>query len=53
MKDGIIKFPHPDSEVLLRQAIRPLEAKRFVEGRNYSLLENDPGIASLLEEEEA
>lgn len=53
MKDGLIEFPRPDSSVLTRQALRPLEAKRFVENKNFSLLENDPGIASLLEEEEA
>jgi hypothetical protein len=53
MNDGMIEFPRPDNGVLLRQAIRPLEAKRFVENQNFSLLENDSSLASLLEEEEA
>jgi len=52
MKDGLIEFPRPDNRELLRQVIRPSGAKQFVENQNFSLLENDPSIASLLEEEE-
>jgi CRISPR-associated protein Cas5d len=53
MKDGLIEFPPPYDGALLRQIIRQSEAKRFVENQNFSFLENDPNITSLLEEEES
>ena len=53
MKDGIIEFPRPDSAAVLRQAVRPMEAKRFVANRNFSLLDNDSSVSDLLTEEQA
>ncbi|HRR34901.1 MAG TPA: type I-C CRISPR-associated protein Cas5c [Kiritimatiellia bacterium] len=53
MKDGLIEFPRPDDLRLLRETIRPMEAKRFAVGRNFSLLENDSSLADLLAEEQA
>ena len=53
MKDGVIEFPRPENEALLRQGIRSLEAKRFVKSQNFSFLENDISLVNLLEEEEA
>jgi len=53
MKDGVIKFPHPESETLLRQDIRPLDVRRFAASQNFSFLENDPSLVNLPKEEGA
>lgn len=51
MKDGIVDFSESWNE-LQTQAVRPMEAKGFEIGRNFTLLENDPSTADLLAEEE-
>lgn len=51
MQNGLIEFPHPDNEGLLKQSIRSLEAKRFIASQNFLFLEDDPSLANLLEEE--
>lgn len=51
MKDGVIDFRESWKE-METQTVRPIEAKRFEVGRNFSLLDNDSGVADLLAEEE-
>jgi CRISPR-associated protein Cas5d len=51
MKDGVIDFRESWKE-LETQVVRPMEAKRFEVGRNFSLLDNDSSVADLLTEEE-
>ena len=51
MEDGVIDFRESWKE-LARQAVRPMEARRFEVGRNLSLLDNDSSVADLLAEEE-
>jgi len=53
MVNGVIEFPRPESTALLKQQLRPMEAKRFVVNQNFTFLENDLSITSLLEEVEA
>lgn len=52
MKDGLIKYPMPkDCDPVLRRFIREMTAKKFEKDRNFSLIDNDPAVVDLLEEE--
>jgi CRISPR-associated protein Cas5d len=52
MKDGIIEFPMPkDCDSSMRRFIRQMTTKEFENGRNFSLIDDDPLVADLLEEE--
>jgi CRISPR-associated protein Cas5d len=53
MTDGVIAVPRPDDPSLFREPIHPMEEKRFAVGRNFSLPDNDPGLADLMEEDQA
>lgn len=52
MKDGIIEFPMPkDCDPSLRRFIRKMTPKEFESDRNFTFIDNDPGVADLLLEE--
>lgn len=52
MKDGIIEFPMPkDCDPALRRFIRPMTAKKFESGTNFTCVQEDRSVADLLTEE--
>jgi len=51
MKDGVIDFRESWGE-LVRQTVRPMEAKKFLLGRDVTPIGDDPSVADLLREEE-
>lgn len=54
MKDGLIEFPTPkECDPSLRRFIRKMTAKEFESNRNFSPVDDDPGVADLLKEEES
>jgi CRISPR-associated protein Cas5d len=48
MNNGIIKFPMP-GDCKLRRFIREMKAKEFVDGRNFTFLNDDDSLVNLLE----
>jgi CRISPR-associated protein Cas5d len=52
MKDGVINFQESWSELVPPEHIRPLAAKNFIEGINFTPIEKDTILLMLLEEAE-
>lgn len=52
MNDGYIEYPAPSQcDPALCRFIRPMTAKEFSAGENFTYLDSDPGVADLLTEE--
>lgn len=52
MKDGLIHFPKPnDCDPSMRRFIRKMGSNEFVNGTNYSHIDNDATVADLLKED--
>lgn len=52
MNNGYVEYPSPSQcNPSLRRFIRPMTAKKFEEGANFTCLDNDSGLADLLTEE--